>query len=105
MIIEDDADSRDSLSLLMERRGNDVMAAASAAEGFEIAERFSPQLVVCDIGLPDMDGFGVVQGLRTRLAGQATRFVALTGYARVEVRDQALDSGFDTVLFKPLYPA
>ena len=105
LIIEDDADSRDSLSLLMERRGNDVMAAASAAEGFEIAERFSPQLVVCDIGLPDMDGFGVVQGLRTRLAGQATRFVALTGYARVEVRDQALDSGFDTVLFKPLYPA
>ena len=104
LIIEDNPDSRESLRLLMERRGNDVMAAASAEEGLRVAELFVPQLVVCDIGLPGMDGLGAVQGLRARLAGQDTRYIALTGYAQAEVREQALDSGFDHVLFKPLRP-
>ncbi len=105
LIIEDNADSRESLRMLMERRGNDVMAAATAEQGLQIAELFTPEVVVCDIGLPDMDGFGAVQGLRAKLAGQDTRYVALTGYALAEVREHALESGFDTVLFKPLRPA
>ena len=104
LIIEDNPDSRESLRLLMERRGNDVMAAANAEDGLRIADLFLPQLVVCDIGLPGMDGFGAVQGLRARLAGQDARYIALTGYAQTEVREQALDSGFDAVLFKPLRP-
>lgn len=104
LIIEDDQDNRESLRMLMERRGNDVIAAASAEEGLRVAEYFVPQIVVCDVGLPGMDGLGAVRGLRATLAGQDTRYIALTGYAQVEVRDQALDSGFDAVLFKPLRP-
>lgn len=104
LIIEDDPDNRESLRMLMERRGNDVLAAASAEEGLRVAEDFMPQIVVCDVGLPGMDGLGAVQGLRATLTGQGTRYIALTGYAQVEVRDQALDSGFDAVLFKPLLP-
>ena len=102
LIIEDNADARDSLRLLIEMAGNQVMTAANAAEGLHIAAAFVPDLVVCDIGLPDVDGFELVQSLRDSLAGQPTRFVALTGYGRVEDRDRALDSGFDAFLVKPL---
>ena len=102
LIIEDNADARESLRLLIEMAGNQVMTAANATEGLRIAAAFVPDLVVCDIGLPDVDGFELVQSLRDSLAGQATRFVALTGYGRVEDRDRALDSGFDAFLVKPL---
>lgn len=102
LIIEDNADARESLRLLIEMAGNQVMTAANATEGLRIAAAFVPDLVVCDIGLPDVDGFELVQSLRDSLAGQPTRFVALTGYGRVEDRDRALDSGFDAFLVKPL---
>ena len=105
LIIEDNADSRESLRLLMELNGNQVMTAADATEGLRIAEAFVPQLVVCDIGLPDIDGFELVHALRDTLAGVDTRFVALTGYGRAEDRDLALDSGFDAFLVKPLHPS
>ena len=102
LIIEDNADARASLCMLVEMGGNTVQTAADAAEGLLIAESFAPEVVVCDIGLPDVDGFELVKSLRNKLAGQATKFVALTGYSRPEDRDRALDSGFDSFLVKPL---
>lgn len=104
LIIEDNADARDSLRVLVELNGNEVRTAADAGEGLQIAESFAPDLVVCDIGLPDVDGYELVQALRDKLAGHHTRFVALTGYGRAEDRDRALDSGFDSFLVKPLRP-
>ena len=104
LIIEDNADARESLRVLVELGGNEVRTAADAGEGLLIAESFAPDLVVCDIGLPDVDGYELVQALREKLAGHATRFVALTGYGRAEDRDRALDSGFDSFLVKPLRP-
>ena len=105
LIIEDNADARESLRLRVELGNNEVRTAADAAEGLRIAETFDPHLVVCDIGLPDVDGYELVRRLKDTLAGRPTRFVALTGYGRVEDRDRALDSGFDAFLVKPLQPA
>lgn len=105
LIIEDNTDARESLRLRFELANNEVRTAADAAEGLQIAETFEPHLVVCDIGLPDVDGHELVRRLRDTLAGQPTQFVALTGYGRVEDRDRALDSGFDAFLVKPLQPA
>ena len=104
LIIDDNADALETLRLLVEMKGNDVRTAATAADGLRIAESFAPELVVCDIGLPDVDGFTLVQSLRETLVGQPTRFVALTGYGRAEDRDRALDSGFDAFFVKPLRP-
>ena len=104
LIIEDNADARESLRVLVELGGNEVRTAANASEGLQIAESFAPDLVVCDIGLPDVDGYELVQALRDKLAGHDTRYVALTGYGRAEDRDRALDSGFDSFLVKPLRP-
>ncbi len=105
LIIEDNADARESLRLRVELGNNEVRTAADAAEGLRIAQTFEPHLVVCDIGLPDVDGYELVRRLKDTLAGHPTRFVALTGYGRVEDRDRALDSGFDAFLVKPLQPA
>lgn len=105
LIIEDNADARESLRLLVEMGGNEVRTAADATQGLEIVDSFIPYLVVCDIGLPHTDGYALVQLLRERLAGYPTRFVALTGYARPEDKARALHSGFDEFLVKPLRPA
>lgn len=111
LIIEDNADARDSLRVLVEMNGNEVKTAANALEGLRLAASFVPELVVCDIGLPDVDGFDLVRQLRDTLdghptlGGHPTRFVALSGYGRAEDRDRALDSGFDSFLVKPLRPA
>ena len=102
LIIEDNDDARDSLRVLIEMAGNEVMTAGNAADGLRIAASFAPDLVVCDIGLPDVDGYELVQSLRDSLAGHPTRIVALTGHGRVEDRDRALDSGFDAFYVKPL---
>lgn len=104
LIIEDNADARESLRVLVELGGHEVRTAADASEGLRIAESFAPDLVVCDIGLPDVDGYELVQSLRDKLAGHATRFVALTGYGSAEDRDRALNAGFDSFLVKPLRP-
>jgi PAS domain S-box-containing protein len=102
LIIEDNADARDSLRMLMELGGNQVVTAGSAAEGLRLAEVVLPNLVVCDIGLPDADGFDVVARLRRQPGCEATRFVALTGHGLAEDRDRALESGFDAFQVKPL---
>ena len=102
LVIEDNTDARESLRLRFELSGNEVRTAAGAAEGLRIAQDFEPDLVVCDIGLPDVDGYELVRKLKDSPSGQETRFVALTGYGRVEDRDRALDSGFDAFLVKPL---
>ena len=105
LIVEDNADARESLRLLVELGGNDVRTAADAVEGLRVIQSFIPDLVVCDIGLPQTDGYALVPLLRERLAGGSTRIVALTGYARPEDKERALHSGFDEFLVKPLRPA
>ena len=101
LIVEDNVDARESLRMVLELGGNEVLTASSAADGLALAESFMPHLIVCDIGLPDLDGYELVRRLRDVLPGASARIVALTGYGRVEDRERALDSGFDSFLVKP----
>jgi PAS domain S-box-containing protein len=104
LIIEDNADTRYLLRLQMELWGNEVMTAADAEAGLRITEQFKPQIVLCDLGLPGLDGFQLIKPLREKLAGQRTMFAALTGYGRYEDESRALTAGFDAFLVKPLRP-
>ncbi len=63
---------------------------------------FAPQVVLLDIGLPDMDGYEVARRLRALPGGAAMTLVALTGYGQAEDRERALASGFDTHMVKPV---
>ena len=104
LIVEDHADALESLRLQMELWGNEVSTARSVEEALAMAERVRPQIVLCDIGLPGMDGFGLVELLRSKLRGMPVVFAAVTGYASADDQQRALAAGFDSFFVKPLNP-
>jgi signal transduction histidine kinase/CheY-like chemotaxis protein len=101
LIVEDNPDSREVLKLVLEREGHQVAACADGLAGVECALERKPDLMVVDIGLPGLDGFGVARRVRATLA-RDVYLVALTGYGQPEDRRRALDAGFDTHLTKPV---
>jgi CheY-like chemotaxis protein len=104
LIVEDDADALESLRLQMELWGNEVTTARSAEEALAKAVDARPQIVLCDIGLPGMDGYKLVPALRKKLGGAPVVFAAVTGYATKDDQERALAAGFDSFLVKPLEP-
>ena len=104
LIVEDDADALESLRLQMELWGNEVTTARSADEALAVAAKARPQIVLCDIGLPGMDGLELVRALRGELASREVIFAAVTGYAGGDDQERALAAGFDSFLVKPLEP-
>lgn len=104
LIVEDNADALESLRLQMELWGNEVSTARSAEEALLVAVASRPQIVLCDIGLPGMDGYRLVGALRKALAGMPVVFAAVTGYASGDDQERALSAGFDSFLVKPLQP-
>jgi PAS domain S-box-containing protein len=105
LIIEDNRDCAQSLQLLLELLGHEVRVAYSGTEGVQAATEWQPNVVISDIGLPGLNGFGVAEALR-RDCGTASAFlIALTGYGSDEDHRRALASGFDQHLTKPVDPA
>ena len=104
LIIEDNPDAAHSLRDLLELSGHRVEIAYSGPEGVRTALRLGPAVVLCDIGLPGMDGYAVARQLRERPETASSRLVALTGYGRDEDRQLAQEAGFDLHLVKPVAP-
>ena len=103
LIIEDNADARDALRILLELDGHTVEAAGEGAEGLEIVQAKDPDIALVDIGLPGLDGYEVARRLRAK-GSRRPLLVALTGYGQPEDRKRALDAGFDALLVKPVDP-
>jgi signal transduction histidine kinase/ActR/RegA family two-component response regulator len=101
LLIEDNADTRDVLTLMLAIEGAEVETAETGEEGVRAAERRRPDVVLCDIGLPDIDGMQVVRRLRETHPG-AMHCIALTGYGQAEDIRQAIEAGFDAHLTKPI---
>jgi CheY-like chemotaxis protein len=102
VMIDDRRDSRLPLERFLARLGHEVQSASDAATGITLVLEFQPHLVICDIGLPDMDGYEVAQRLRQQQVDTPMKLVALTGRAEPEDRQQALAAGFDEHLVKPV---
>ena len=102
LVIEDNADGRETLAALLRLGGHEVHAAENGARGLEAAARVRPHLALVDIGLPDIDGYEVARRLRHDPATRGARLVALTGYGMAEDRRRALAAGFDEHLAKPV---
>jgi CheY-like chemotaxis protein/anti-sigma regulatory factor (Ser/Thr protein kinase) len=101
VVIEDDDDSRDALVVALRVEGHEVRAARLGREGVELALREQPNLVLIDIGLPDVTGYEAARLLRGKL-GQEARLVALTGYGQPEDRIRSAQAGFEAHLVKPV---
>jgi two-component system CheB/CheR fusion protein len=101
LLIEDNADMRDGLKMLLEMFGHYVVAAEEGSSGVELARIHHPSLVLCDIGLPGMDGYEVAQAIRKDAALRGTYLVALSGYARAEDKGRSKEAGFNLHLTKP----
>ncbi|WP_248353236.1 chemotaxis protein CheB [Anaeromyxobacter oryzae] len=102
LIIEDNLDAAESLQLALELEGHEVTVAHDGPQGIERARELVPEVVLCDIGLPDVDGYAVARALRREPGLQNTQLVALTGYALPEDQRRALEAGFDAHLTKPV---
>jgi signal transduction histidine kinase len=102
LIIDDNADAAEMLSALLSTGGHRVSVVHTGAEGVAAATQQRPDIVIIDIGLPDMNGMQVAQRIRsdTRLAD--TRLIALTGYGQDSDRARAAGSGFNNYLTKPV---
>jgi CheY-like chemotaxis protein len=105
LVVEDNRDAADSLRMLLEAYGHEVEVAYSGPDGVRVAAEYRPEVVVCDIGLPGLDGYGVAGALRRNPATAAARLIALSGYGRDEDRRRAREAGFDDHLTKPADPA
>jgi signal transduction histidine kinase/ActR/RegA family two-component response regulator len=102
LIVEDMRDAAESLEMLLTLAGHEARIAASGREALEIAAELAPDVVICDIGLPDIDGYTLARRLREIPALHAARFVALTGYGQEEDVRRAHDAGFTVHLTKPV---
>ena len=100
LLIDDEADTRETLARLLERHGARVRVAASASEALATLDLFDPQIAVSDIGMPDVDGYALLAQLRARLPQLPA--LALTAYAAPADIERARAAGFEKHLAKPV---
>ena len=105
LVVDDNADVLESLAMLLEMTGYAVAKARDGQEAIEIAEAFRPHLILLDIGLPRLDGYGVCRHLRDQPWGKDMRIIALTGRGQDDDRRRSRETGFDGHLVKPVDPA
>jgi CheY-like chemotaxis protein len=104
LVVEDQKDAADSLCMLLKLFGHDVAVAYTGPDGVQKAVQLCPDVVVCDIGLPGLNGYGVAQQLRRTPATAKTRLIALTAWGQEEDRRLGKEAGFDHYLVKPADP-
>ncbi len=104
LLIDDSTDMAEAMRLVLQQFGHEVHTANAAAAGLEAARLLCPDVVLCDLGLPGMDGCAVATTLRREPAFAATRLIALSGYVQEADRQRAYEAGFDLHITKPVEP-
>jgi PAS domain S-box-containing protein len=104
LIVEDNADARESLQLLLEMAGHEVETSEDAPSALQKLEAFWPDVALIDVGLPGIDGYSLARTVRRDPRARDLCLVAITGYGQAEDRRQALASGFDVHVTKPVDP-
>ena len=106
LVVDDEADARDLLTMILTRCGSDVRCSESAADAMQVFSEWNPDVLVSDIGMPNEDGYSLIRKLRQLDSQRARRIpaVALTAYATDEDRLQALSAGFQVHVAKPIEP-
>lgn len=106
LVVDDDTDSRDFITFVLEQEGAEITAASSATEALNALSQCHPDLLVTDIGMPEIDGYMLMQQVRSwslERGGQIPA-IALTAYAGEYDQQQALSAGFQVHMSKPAEP-
>ena len=102
LVVDDNLDAQQGLTLLLELEGHQVITASDGAQGLELAAAHRPDLALLDIGMPVMDGYELARRIRSQDWGRGMRLVALSGWGQPEDVSRARDAGFDSHLMKPV---
>jgi signal transduction histidine kinase len=104
VLVEDERDVRETMQALLQAWGHTVEIASTGLDGVDTVLAARPDVVLMDIGLPDVDGHVAARRVRDLMGSQAPRLVALTGFGQESDRRRARDAGFDAHLVKPVAP-
>jgi CheY-like chemotaxis protein len=102
LIVDDSADGAESLAMLLRLSGHETHKAHDGVEALEASERLRPDVVLLDIGLPQLSGYEVCRRLRREPWANGVVLVAMTGWGQDEDRQQSRDAGFDAHMVKPV---
>ena len=106
LLVEDYKDTRDAIRLFLELCRARVLAAATGQAGLDLVERYQPEVIICDLAMPQMDGYELLERIRELAPGKGgdVPIIALTASADPEERQKALRAGFARFLTKPVDP-
>jgi two-component system CheB/CheR fusion protein len=102
LVVDDNPDTAMSLAILLEQRGNEIQTAHDGLEAVEVAERFRPDIVLLDLGLPKLNGYDTARKIREQPWGKTILLVAMTGWGHAEARRRSAEAGFNLHLVKPV---
>jgi len=102
LLVDDHPDTVDVMSVLFRMLGHETRAVLHGRETLRVARAFDPDLVLLDIGLPDLSGYEVVRALRAAASNRRRHIVAATGWGRDQDRERAYRTGFDQHVTKPI---
>jgi len=105
LVVDDDPDTRELVTVILQRAGAEVSGAGSTDEALRRADERAPEVVVSDLAMPARDGFALLRALHGRGLARGMVTIALTAHARREDRERALSAGYDAYVTKPLEPA
>lgn len=102
LIVDDNAANRILASKLLRTKGHQISEAEDGISAIEIAKRTQPDIVLLDLGLPGIDGWGTLDLIRADLDLRGLLVIAVTAHAMVGDRERAMEAGFDAYLSKPI---
>ncbi len=100
--MDDNIDAADSLGIMLAHTGHEVRIAYGGRQALETAGRFTPDAMILDLGMPEMDGYAVARAVRANPQLRHVRLIALSGYGQEEDRRRTAAAGFDQHLVKPV---
>jgi CheY-like chemotaxis protein len=104
LVVDDVSDVTEMLSVLMTHAGYEVTTAASAPDAIALAREHHFDVIISDIGMPEMNGYELAKALRSLPGYETVPMVAVTGYSMFDDRDRSLTAGFNEHVTKPIDP-
>ncbi len=104
LVVDDNRDAAESLALMLRLSGNQADIVYDGTSALEAVERFQPEIVLMDLGMPRMDGYQAARAIRDRCNDRKIMLIAITGWGGESDRARSQDAGFDRHLVKPVSP-